>query len=85
MKIKNCEVHGIERVEGKKKGTGEPFGFWKLHFLVPFLKDQNATGSKTASCILNDEEFNEENIVLGSECTLASTGFDRYVFVSCDT
>ena len=85
MKIKNCVVHGIERIEGKKKSTGEPFAFWKLHFLVPFLASQNATGEKTATCILTDEEFDEENIVLDSTCTLVTTGFDKYVFVSCDT
>ena len=79
MKIKECEIHGIERIEGTKK-SGESFAFWKLHCLVPSSGDK-IEGMKAANVIVSDEEYEEEQVTLGGLCTLVTTGFDRYAFV----
>lgn len=83
MKIKECEIRGIERIEGKKKATGEPFAFWKLHLLIP-SSIPKCEGMKSGSCIVADDEFIEEGVTLGALCTVVSTGFDRYEFVMID-
>lgn len=84
MKIRECEVHGIERIEGKRKSDGQAYGFWKLHLLIPFSAKANASGFKCGTCTLTDEEYDEESPVLGCTVTIVTAGYDRYEFVMVD-
>lgn len=79
-KVKGCNVVGIERVEGKRKSDGKDFGFWKLHCIVQPTQHENVNGSKTATCTLSDEDFQNDNVTVGSTVTLIKAGFNNYEY-----
>lgn len=82
MIIKNVVIEGIERVEGKRKTDGKPFGFWKLYGLgeYPFKSTSNQ-GQKAYIFNMSDKQYEESTVVLGSFVDLYVKGNDVCEFV----
>ena len=77
MIIRNCNVIGVERIEGTRKSDNKPFGFWKLHLTAefPIYNGKPAgNGYKVLSCNVNDDDFRENDITEGSAVDVYSKG-----------
>lgn len=83
MILKNCAVEGIERVKGTKKADGKPFSFYKLHLTTEFPVyngEPTGEGTKTLTCIVNDDVFAKDHLALGCMVDIYTRGqYTEYI------
>ncbi len=72
--IKNCNVVGIERIEGNRKKDGKPFGFWQLHLLANEVNPQKGHGQRVLNCNLDDKDYQESCVTVGSSVMVYERG-----------
>lgn len=82
MIIKNVVVEGIERIEGKRKSDGKPFGFWKVYGLGDFQFQNGTQGKKGYNFNMSDKVYQASHVTLGSLVDLYVKGHDVCEFVS---
>ena len=72
--IKNCNVIGIERIEGTRKKDGKAFGFWQLHLTADEVKSDKGFGHRVLNCNMDDKSYQESCVTLGSSVMVYERG-----------